>query len=69
LFAPSEAEAAAAASNSGRRGGRKGKGKKTLGSQFKAQLVTLMEKLNSTSPHFVRCMKPNKEKKRKHFHC
>jgi myosin heavy subunit len=63
LFAPSEAEAAAAASNSGRRGGRKGKGKKTLGSQFKAQLVTLMEKLNSTSPHFVRCMKPNKEKK------
>jgi myosin heavy subunit len=35
---------------------------KTLGSQFKLQLTTLMETLNSTQPHFIRCMKPNMEK-------
>ena len=35
---------------------------KTLGNQFKLQLTTLMETLNSTEPHFVRCMKPNMEK-------
>lgn len=35
---------------------------KTLGSQFKIQLATLMDTLNSTQPHFVRCMKPNMEK-------
>ncbi|KAJ8601424.1 hypothetical protein CTAYLR_005941 [Chrysophaeum taylorii] len=34
----------------------------TLGTQFKTQLKELMRTLNSTSPHFVRCMKPNKEK-------
>lgn len=35
---------------------------KTLGSQFKLQLTTLMETLNFTEPHFIRCMKPNMEK-------
>lgn len=34
----------------------------SLGAQFKAQLTALMETLNSTQPHFVRCMKPNMEK-------
>ena len=34
----------------------------TLGAQFKQQLATLMDTLNSTDPHFVRCMKPNMEK-------
>ena len=34
----------------------------TLGTQFKRQLQSLMKTLNSTFPHFVRCMKPNAEK-------
>eukprot|EP01041_Mallomonas_annulata_P002807 gene2807-5525_t len=36
--------------------------KKTLASQFKTQLNDLMATLNSTFPHFVRCMKPNDDK-------
>lgn len=36
--------------------------KKTLGFQFKSQLNELIKTLNSTSPHFVRCMKSNDEK-------
>ena len=35
---------------------------KTLGSQFKNQLNDLIATLNSTFPHFVRCMKPNDDK-------
>jgi myosin heavy subunit len=37
--------------------------KKTLGMQFKAQLNDLVATLNSTFPHFVRCMKSNDLKK------
>jgi len=37
--------------------------KKTLGTQFKEQLADLMKRLNTTLPHFVRCFKPNSEKK------
>jgi hypothetical protein len=51
------------AAGAGGRGGRRGKGgatKKTLGSQFKEQQQQLMDTLNATFPHFVRCMKPNK---------
>ncbi|GMI17925.1 hypothetical protein TrLO_g10564 [Triparma laevis f. longispina] len=54
---------APAAASGGRGGGRRGKGgatKKTLGSQFKEQQQQLMDSLNKTFPHFVRCMKPNK---------
>ena len=36
--------------------------KKTLGTQFKEQLASLMDTLNATSPHFIRCMKPNSAK-------
>jgi len=36
--------------------------KKTLGGQFKAQLNSLIETLNQTEPHFVRCMKSNMQK-------
>lgn len=46
-------------------GGRGGKGAtklKTLGGQFKQQLNELIDTLNSTFPHFVRCMKPNDDK-------
>jgi len=33
----------------------------TVSTQFKGQLSDLMEKLESTSPHYVRCLKPNDE--------
>ncbi|XP_078527330.1 unconventional myosin-Vb-like [Lissotriton helveticus] len=36
--------------------------RKTIGSQFRASLHQLMITLNSTTPHFVRCIKPNDEK-------
>ncbi|XP_072450167.1 unconventional myosin-Vb-like [Chiloscyllium punctatum] len=36
--------------------------RKTVGYQFRASLNLLMETLNSTSPHYVRCLKPNDTK-------
>ncbi|KAJ1085124.1 hypothetical protein NDU88_005257 [Pleurodeles waltl] len=36
--------------------------RKTIGSQFRASLHQLMVTLNSTTPHYVRCIKPNDEK-------
>jgi myosin heavy subunit len=39
----------------------------TLGFQFKQQLSLLMQTLNSTAPHFVRCMKPNANKSGEEF--
>ena len=41
---------------------------KTLGGQFKEQLANLIDTLNSTFPHFVRCLKPNDEKAANRFH-
>jgi myosin heavy subunit len=35
----------------------------TLGAQFKRQLSELLDTLNETDPHFVRCLKSNAEKK------
>lgn len=32
---------------------------KTVGQQFKEQLTQLMEKVESTEPHYIRCLKPN----------
>mmetsp|Transcript_27478 Transcript_27478/g.37764 ORF Transcript_27478/g.37764 Transcript_27478/m.37764 type:complete len:1363 (-) Transcript_27478:153-4241(-) len=63
LFAPS-AEAVAASEFSRGRG--KGSGqpaKATLGSQFRSQLVGLVRNLRLTEPHFIRCVKPNQQKK------
>eukprot|EP01122_Echinamoeba_exundans_P012210 TRINITY_DN5050_c0_g1_i1.p1 TRINITY_DN5050_c0_g1~~TRINITY_DN5050_c0_g1_i1.p1 ORF type:complete len:1669 (+),score=459.37 TRINITY_DN5050_c0_g1_i1:93-5099(+) len=37
--------------------------KRTLASQFTAQLNALMDMINSTSPHYIRCIKPNSVKK------
>ncbi|PFH35758.1 myosin A [Besnoitia besnoiti] len=34
-----------------------------IGSQFLAQLQSLMELINKTEPHFIRCIKPNDTKK------
>jgi myosin-5 len=33
----------------------------TVASQFRAQLRSLMDIINSTTPHFIRCIKPNAE--------
>mmetsp|Transcript_41208 Transcript_41208/g.68864 ORF Transcript_41208/g.68864 Transcript_41208/m.68864 type:complete len:1215 (-) Transcript_41208:481-4125(-) len=35
---------------------------KTLGTKFKKQLNDLMRTLNSTEPHYIRCIKPNPRK-------
>eukprot|EP00605_Chrysophyceae_sp_TOSAG23-4_P000749 GSChrysophyteH1.ASY1.ANO1.837.1 assembled CDS len=34
---------------------------KSVGSQFKGQLISLMEKIMQTKPHYIRCLKPNDE--------
>ncbi|XP_050443210.1 unconventional myosin-Va isoform X2 [Adelges cooleyi] len=36
--------------------------KKTVGSQFRDSLNALMTTLNDTTPHYIRCVKPNDEK-------
>ena len=64
-----KAQAAVSSGSSGRggrggRGGRSGGGtrKVSLGTQFKGQLASLMDTLNATNPHYVRCIKPNETK-------
>ena len=47
-----------AAGAPGRRGGPKKK-TKTVGSYFAGQLQSLRRKIDETSPHYVRCLKPN----------
>ena len=56
---PAEVESSGAGNAKGKAGA---KSKMTLGGQFKAQLNELIATLNSTFPHFVRCMKSNDKK-------
>jgi hypothetical protein len=44
-----------------------GKRKISLGGQFRVQLNDLMSKLNATEPHYVRCIKPNANKRAGEF--
>eukprot|EP01130_Rhizamoeba_saxonica_P016223 TRINITY_DN745_c0_g1_i1.p1 TRINITY_DN745_c0_g1~~TRINITY_DN745_c0_g1_i1.p1 ORF type:complete len:1528 (+),score=443.15 TRINITY_DN745_c0_g1_i1:69-4652(+) len=37
--------------------------KASLGSQFRQQLNALMNMINSTNPHYIRCVKPNSNKR------
>jgi myosin-5 len=37
--------------------------KQTLGAIFKISLASLMDTISMTNPHYVRCIKPNREKK------
>eukprot|EP00123_Amoebidium_parasiticum_P009930 comp19786_c0_seq1/m.23726 comp19786_c0_seq1/g.23726 ORF comp19786_c0_seq1/g.23726 comp19786_c0_seq1/m.23726 type:complete len:1927 (-) comp19786_c0_seq1:439-6219(-) len=46
-----------------RSGGRRGGSMRTVGQLYRDQLNSLMNTLRSTSPHFVRCIIPNHEKK------
>ena len=41
--------------------------KASLGFQFSKQLDNLMNTLNATEPHYIRCIKPNNEKKKDYF--
>lgn len=40
---------------------------RTVSQRHREQLVSLMNQLNSTSPHFIRCILPNHEKRPDHF--
>ena len=57
------AAAAGAASTAGKAGGGRRQRQPTLGTQFCVQLNTLMSKLNATTPHFIKCLKPNMHKR------
>ena len=44
-----------------------GASKNTVGSRFRTQLIELMGKLSKSTPHYVRCIKPNSKKATKNF--
>ena len=46
----------------------KGKKTKTVGIQFRGSLMLLVETLNTTTPHYIRCIKPNDQKARSKVH-
>eukprot|EP00094_Tigriopus_californicus_P007483 TCALIF_07205-PA protein Name:"Similar to MYO5A Unconventional myosin-Va (Gallus gallus)" AED:0.07 eAED:0.07 QI:0/0/0/0.83/1/1/12/0/1517 len=58
----SKAGAGKAGKSPGGPGGGTKQNKKTVGSQFRDSLNLLMTTLNATTPHYVRCIKPNDEK-------
>jgi myosin heavy subunit len=62
LFA-AEAKALEEKNSGGSRGGRSKLLSRTQAGIFTTQLVALQEKVDSTFPHFIRCVKPNEEKR------
>ena len=65
LLGPSPAEDSNNRESSGKAVARKAK--PTLGSSFKSSLKSLMDIINTTSVHYIRCIKPNEQKKPFHF--
>ena len=63
IFSDKFSATASAPSPLAKRGSEKMGGMQTVCSQFKDQLATLMEKINRTKPHYVRCIKPNDQNK------
>lgn len=63
--AEADSQALQATQNTARPGVRKPMASKkpTLGSMFKNSLIELMATINSTNAHYIRCIKPNEEKK------
>jgi myosin heavy subunit len=66
LFAAVPACAVAPTKTTAKGNGAKGRsgasGFQTVSAVYKTQLTNLLKTLNSTSPHFVRCIVPNHEK-------
>jgi hypothetical protein len=56
-----------AAASSSSRTPRKKKANPTQSAKFRGQLTALMETLQLTQPHYIRCIKPNSEKKPRLF--
>uniref|UniRef100_A0A914V882 Unconventional myosin-VI n=1 Tax=Plectus sambesii TaxID=2011161 RepID=A0A914V882_9BILA len=72
LFAPNSPSQLSVLESPSRNGasvaGKKGKlGFVSVGSKFRSQLVSLLEKLQATGTHFVRCAKPNSDMRPKQF--
>ncbi|TIC24772.1 clathrin heavy chain [Wallemia mellicola] len=55
--------ASSTASNNVGVGRRQNLKKPTLGSIFKGSLISLMDTINDTNAHYIRCIKPNEQKK------
>ncbi|KAK7207894.1 class V myosin [Myxozyma melibiosi] len=60
--AETPAPAAAAKPGPAKRGGALANKKPTLGGIFKSSLIELMNTINSTNVHYIRCIKPNEQK-------
>ena len=48
--------------------GNRPKKRPTVGSQFSSQLTDLRARIDATTPHYVRCLKPNQSLKAAEFH-